>query len=526
MLIKPWFFFLIALSAYSFGQNFDLVVTDEVKSKGTLIELHPINHGEFYATRFSRGFQRNAIFLEYYKHFDLKNSKKAPYKVNGSFANFEELQTIGGTPYSFLSDQTDRTRTLFALKMDVALNVLFESEPIIVDPVQRNRYAQESFEFIQSKNREYLAIFINISLKGDNYDTYRYVVLDKNLKQIHKGDFQCVTLSEKTVLSNAFLSNKGIFYLGTKEYELDETRKLIKQYSLLSGMYLYRSKNKKTDHYRIDFTGKVVTETAIFELTNNQLALSGMYRNFSRTDDEGIDGAFYAEIDFNKEKPLNLTFDSFDSSFITEGWTYKEKRSAFRKQTKGKGQPRLDHYKLRDFTFDSVKKTFTGIAEQYYVEERSSADSRGYINTTYLYYYNTLIVYQINENGTFDWTAKIPKVQVSANDYGYLSSIAYLKNNEELILLYNDNQDNYNQNGAYSTEELSAAALSGKKNTITVCTVDLMNGSYERKSLGSISPNDRAILVPKLCEKDVLEKELTIFLSGRKGGQFGYITFY
>ena len=525
MLKRTWIFILL-LATQSFGQSFDLVVTDEVKSKGTLIELHPIKHGEFFAARVSRGFQRNNVFFEHYKNFDLKASEKAPYKVNGTFGNFEKLQTIGGTPFCFLSDQTDKTRTLFALKLDNTLNVMFESEAILEDPVQRTRYAQDSFRFVQSKNKKYLAIYLNITLKGEVYDTYRFVVLDKDLNRVESGSFQCSTPVEQTVLSNAYLSDKGIFYLGTKEYELDESRRLIKQYSLLSGIHLYRTKNDKTEHHRIDLTTKVVTETAIFELNNNLLALSGMYRNFNPKENTGIEGAFYAVIDFEKEQPLQLTFENFDESFITDGWSFKEKKNAFRKKEKGKGDPRLINYKLRDFMFDSLKNTFTGIAEQYYVEERSSADSRGYITTTYLYYYNTLIVYQINSNGEFEWTRKIPKVQVSVNDYGYLSSIAWLKNEEELILLYNDNKDNYTQNGNYTKGDLTAASMSGKKNTITACVVNLNDGAFKRTALGSISHNHRAVLVPKLCKKDVSEKELTLYLAGRKGGQFGYISFY
>ncbi|MGB0933970.1 MAG: hypothetical protein ACPGU5_06780 [Lishizhenia sp.] len=518
--------FTILLALTSYAQNFDLTLADEYKSKGSLIEIQSVNSEAFYTTRISRAFHRNNIYLEYYKNFELKASEKAPYKVNGTFGNFEELKIIGETPYCFLSDQTDKRKQLFALKLDTALNVLFESTPLLEDPVQRNRSTEESFRFIQSKNKNYLAVYINITLKGDVYDTYRFVVLDKKLNRIHSGDIQCVTPVEKTVLSNAYLSNKGIFYLGTKEYELDASRKLIKKYSLLSGLHLYRSVNREIAHQKIDLTTTVITETAIFELKNNQLVLSGMFRNINSAENNSIDGAFYAVIDFEKVNPVRLTFEYFSDSFITDGWSFKEKKSAFRKKEKGKSEPQLVNYKLRDFTYDSIKETFTGIAEQYYVEERSSADSRGYITTSYLYYYNALIVYQINNEGKFEWKSKIPKAQVSVNDYGYLSSITWLKNNEEMLLLYNDNKKNYSENGNYIEKDLSAATMSAKSNTLTLCTLNLQDGSFERNNLGTMTQNKNALLVPKLCEKASNDQELTIYLTGRKGGQFGRIKIY
>lgn len=514
---------LLFLSGLSFSQGYELFISEEIKTKGALTEMYPISHGEFYVTRLSRGFQREKIRLEYYKNFELRAAKKAPYKVNGSFSNFEDLKVIGKTPYSFLSDKTDRTRTLFALRMDRALNSISESDPILEDPVQRSRADDRTFQFIQSQNKKFLCIYLNITLKGDIYNTYRYVILDENLNRMSEGDFQCETKVKKTVLSNAYLSNRGNFYLGTKEYDLDASKRLTKQYSLLSGVHLYRVKGGKIDHHRVDLTTKVVTETAILELEDGKIILSGMYRKYDKNNDTGIDGVFYAKIKMEEPKPLVFTFENFDREFVTEGWTFKEKKSAFRKERKGKGEPKLINYKLRTLKYDSITESYTGIAEQYYVVEKSSADSRGYITTTYIYYYNTLIVYSIDKNGKFNWTTKIPKVQVSANDYGYYSSITWLKNENQLLLLYNDNKDNYDIDGEYITGELTAASTSGKKHTVTLCNVNLKTGQFERNSLGSISPNKRAVLVPKLSVKNVNQNELLLHLSGIKGGQFGFI---
>lgn len=53
-----------------------------------------------------------------------------------------------------------------------------------------------------------------------------------------------------------------------------------------------------------------------------------------------------------------------------------------------------------------------------YVRQRSS----GATYYTYVYYYNSLLVANVNPDLSIEWLKVIPKKQISTNDYGYYSS--------------------------------------------------------------------------------------------------------
>ena len=75
------------------------------------------------------------------------------------------------------------------------------------------------------------------------------------------------------------------------------------------------------------------------------------------------------------------------------------------------------------------------IAEQYFVQEEydrnqfydpyySNYYNRNYNDIDYVYNYNDIIVVNIRPDGEIEWTARIPKRQVTTNDGGYYSSYA------------------------------------------------------------------------------------------------------
>jgi hypothetical protein len=188
------------------------------------------------------------------------------------------------------------------------------------------------------------------------------------------------------------------------------------------------------------------------------------------------------------------------------------------------------------------------IAEQYYVEQRNDYNDRyydpyryggfgyrglrsrfynpyyspyGYNNyrdNNYYYNYNDIIVVNIRPNGEIEWTARIPKQQVTSNDGGYFSSYAMSIVRDKFYFVYNDNYKNhdpkrkdnkwYNYNGRNSVITLAEVSKDGAVR---------INPVYNNREAGITTR-------PKIC-KQIGRNQMLIY--GEKGRKyrFGNLTF-
>jgi hypothetical protein len=83
------------------------------------------------------------------------------------------------------------------------------------------------------------------------------------------------------------------------------------------------------------------------------------------------------------------------------------------------------------------------IAEHNLVSESCFTDFRTALTTcNYSFYYNDIFIIKISESGEMLWKIRIPKRQMSRNDYGTYSSFALGIFGKKLALIYNDNPRN------------------------------------------------------------------------------------
>ena len=208
-----------------------------------------------------------------------------------------------------------------------------------------------------------------------------------------------------------------------------------------------------------------------------------------------------------------------------EGWSQKSKDKAEKKEAKGKGEPQLYSYEMREAIVLN-DGSIVGTMEQYYVQVSTITDSRsGYSSNTYYYYYNDIIAYKIGLDGEFEWLQKIDKSQVSTNDYGPYSSYGSFIDNGKLYFIFNDNKLNYENSGKFIDDQKNYTASFGRrKNVVALAEIDLESGDLKRECFFEGS-DIKALAVPKLFEVNYKTGELLIYTIYGKKERIGLVKF-
>jgi hypothetical protein len=270
----------------------------------------------------------------------------------------------------------------------------------------------------------------------------------------------------------------------------------------------------------LDFNKKTVTDLSFSSDDKRILTCTGLYGEEKVV----TKGAFYCQMDFKKKTIINEGFSEFKKDIIVEGWSDREKKRANKREAKGKGAPQLYSYDFRE-----VHTTKDGgiivVMEQYYVVVSTYTDAKGHTYTTRDYYYNDVIVYRVQENGTFNWIKKIQKSQHSINDGGYLSSIGGYFTDDTYVCYFNDNKKNYSE-GKFLTnlKFVYGTSYSKKSNCVARVELAIESGDMSRELFVSRS-EAKAIAIPKRFKTDYQNNEMFMYFYYGRKEKFGLLKF-
>ena len=165
--------------------------------------------------------------------------------------------------------------------------------------------------------------------------------------------------------------------------------------------------------------------------------------------------------------------------------------------------------------------------EQYYVYQRTTYDNRSSFTTTMnYYYYDDIIAFRISSDGQLIWQKRIPKSQVSTNDYGEFSSYASFQSDSSLNFIFNDHQRNYDELGAFNRTEDNYYSfnLSKKNNAVALVKIDLKTGEMTREEMESRKELN-AIVIPKQFRVDTANKEILMYSISSSFERFGILSY-
>lgn len=513
------FFSLLFLLLHQLVLAQDEVIWGKLaKSKGTIGAVLPIIETDFFSIRYQGGALSQSVYLAKHSEFEMAFIKKIKMNVERSITTFQEVRIINSEAYVLMTDKVMGKHILFAQKYNYECERVGEAIELASYDLPKGLWKTNSyFGVIQSQNKEYFCVTFDIPGKRDNADRFGYKIFNKFFEVQNEGEYESPFDGNESDFSNHFLSNKGDYFLANKVYNSNDKGR-IRDYSSLEKVVILQLDNGSSDEFEIDIDDRRITDMDFSSDNEKILTFTGLYGDNLNA----AKGVFYFRLDFENKEILDEGFEKFDKDFITLGWSDKEIDRAERLELRGKGEPELYNYTLRDIVTLS-DGSIIGLIEQYYIQTISTTDASGRIRSTNYFYYNDIITYKVLPNGTFDWLRKIPKSQVSLNDDGYLSSISRYYTQDKMVLFFNDNLRNYTENGQFNGE-VSTTSYRKKLSCVARVELDLTTGEVSRNVFLS-GADAEAIAIPKKFVNDPVNQQmLMVFQIGRKE-RFGIIKY-
>ena len=505
-------FFLLASIINADAQDEQVNWGELTGDQGRLIKLLPNQGNEFYALRWVGGRLLGSYQVTQHKDLALINKKKIKIIAENSIANFEGAQVFGGKFVTFLSDKNVNGHHFFLQEYSDDLQ---ETK----DPVKLASYSFDrskkkgGFRTAMSSNKKFLAVIWLIPGKRNERDVYGFKVFNTALELINEGEYPLPFDPQMSTIHAHHISNKGDYFMAITEFAEKSKTSLFKSHLNYKALHIFRINDEGLDDFKIDLNGKRVEAMSMTSDENNVFILTGIYGLMNTL---GVEGIFHQRVDLNTGKKLNEGFKEFEESFITQDWSERAKKKAEKKKSRGRGEPQLFDYKMRDITI-LKDGTIVGTMEQFYVHVRTYSDPRsGTTSQTYQYYYNDIIAFKIDQTGKFDWVKKIRKFQVSTNDEGPYSSYHSYIDGGKVKFIFNDHTKNY-ENGKFTDpDNLAITSYSRKKNVASLVTIDLNSGDIDRSILFERAKMS-TLIVPKLFKVDYLNNEILLYsISGRR----------
>lgn len=495
-----------------------------VKSKGQVNKIMPSSGSTFYTVRFQGGQFLGSNYFNYQTDFQSHKMGKIKSVVKNSTANLQFVFMINNYPYAILTDKVDNKELLYAQKYDTTCQAVEDPIKLSEYTTERNNWKSRGYyNFLFSQNNEFFCVEYDVPGSKDENERFGYRIFTKDFEVVSQGEYELPYLKSEASVSKRYLSNTGDYFITVKVYENEEKKRFFKDNTTLSKILLMHVKSSGLDEYELNLDGKRVTEMTISSDNNRILTFSGLYGTKEQSKkNEGVKGIFYYRMDFDNRKELDFGFQDFQKDFITQGWSEREIDRAQKQEDKGKGSPQLFDYEMKEI-HTLIDGSIIGVLEQYYMNTVTYTDPRGYSRTTYYYHYNDVIVYKINSEGEFEWVKKIPKTQITANDYGYYSSISNYINEQNLVFFFNDNLKNYTEEGKWNQNTFEAS-FTKRSNTVAKVQVDLKSGDINRTAFINVNET-KAIAIPRLFNVDYSKNEMLMYFIYGKKEKFGLIHF-
>ncbi len=481
-------------------------------SSGRLMSLIPKNSHDFYTMRWSGGAMVGSYRLTHHENFKKSASGKVQIYAANGMANYEDIRLLGNRLIVFLTDKFSGEYQIYGQEYGDDMKPKGESRLLAAFPLE-GAGSKGFFNVLTSRNNEFMAVVWEKPSKREDKDGYAFKVFDKEFNIVHSGDFKLPFEGRYSTINEHHLANNGDYFISVSEFTDAENKGVFRNNLQYKSMHLYQITDEGLEDFEINLEGKRVEAMDINTGADRLITLTGIYGDRDRT---GVSGLFFLRVNFASKKVIDQGFSEFGKDFITQNWSDKAKERADRREQKGKGDPQLFNYVMRqnEILDDG---SIVGSIEQYYVVENTYFDPRtGTTRTTYTYYYNDIIAYKIGVNGNFDWLKRVGKYQVSTNDGGPYSSYARFLNNGKLCFVYNDNVKNYDDGGNYIPEKTYAANFTKKKNVVALAEIDLNTGELVQKTFFDRKEIE-ALAVPKRFCVDYTNQDVLLYaIYGRK----------
>jgi hypothetical protein len=562
---------VLAVTTFSNAQ-LNVVWGNFVKAKGNIVSVLPLEGSAFYTWSINNsvllqpaayigedkeiGFWHGApdpgiTYLSRYADFALASTGQIKARIGKENAQVETVLTVKGEPVVFLSAKDGKERILYMQKYSAACTPAGE-------PLELMRYTASegmkkgSFNVTSSLNKRFIAVEYGIPGSKEGRQKLGYKVFSAAFETVSEGKYELPYAADMSDIGIRYLSETGDYFITAKVYE-DEQKGVLyaankpmidynvkhRDNCVLEKMILIHVAPDRTKEYELNLAGRKLFDIHLNSDNKRIMTLTGIY---GERKDPGVKGVFYYALDFEKHEIVSQGVQDFQQYFNEELAEAEGEEEADtladipKNGDKKKKDPKLFNYTIREIMTEADGSTI-GLLEQYSVTTMGASVGRtmtgggvggmGTMTTSVTpnitYAYRDLIVYKMNPDGTFAWVSKIPKYQVSLDDYGILGSIARYVTADKLTLFFNDNLKSYDEAGNWNGQTRNVGKRK-KTNTIAKVEVNLNDGTMTRICFFDRKETE-AFAIPKLFQSNYETGQMLFTL--RKGSEekFGLITF-
>jgi len=534
--MKKLLLVLVCWCQWSLAQNFPITWGPLERSNGFLLDILPKKNLDFSTLRWTGGSSFGNYRLVSYENLSVLQQQKLKLVTETGLCNFADATSLGEGIVVFLSDRMKSNMMLYGQIYDADLNVY--NTKLLAEYENPKFDAKPSFTIITSQNRKYVGIIWEKEGKGISSDFYGYKIFNESLEVVHEGQYDAPFDGNMSTINAHHISNTGDYFICLTEHNKPNDRVFTRNFENFKALHVYKAGEKELKEFSIDLAGKRVDDLVMSSNDVGAFALTGIYGTGNKS---GIEGIFSIQIDPNDHARNAQSFIPFGKEIVKETWSFRQQdrysnsgyvndpmnmNNPGNFNSRNNYVPQMYDYRMRDF-FTLADGSIVGSLEQYYVYQRTSYDARtSFTNTVNYYYYDDVIAFRISKEGEMIWQKRIPKSQVSTNDYGEFSSYCSFQSTQSMNFIFNDNLKNYDESGQFdrTPDNYYSFNLSKKNNAVALVKIDLETGNLTRETMETRKELD-AIVVPKLCRVDHFNKEILMYSIAGSQERFGILNY-
>lgn len=497
--------------------------SEEITYSSNVIKTIPKDKNAYYVITTS-GHSFKDLRIHYFNYGKLISDNGLAPKVNNVISRVEDVVIIGEQLYVFFSEESVTGNKLYVQRLDEQ-GQLIDSPFMLKEQEIKGGLTEKRINYIitASPNRQ----FLSISYLFNNTNVFEFpdlvtIVYNANLSRVKEDVVKTEYYLSRSSLEAVSIDNTGTVLTLMQGYKTPSSSKL--KYNSLDLYKLPITKN--TEHIVLE-SGEVSFYNSILTTYNDSTyTIAYQYNTIGKwKPNDGAIGVLFYDYNALTQKVSEKQTLAYENKDLEQSLSPKERKRYNKAQAKNRPYNlALYRYRLKDIELLADSSRLL-IMEENWTETGYYQSGRTYINYT-IYNFNNIRLMKYDAQLVKDYIVNIPKYQISRDDNGYYSSFMYyLKNNEKLYLLFNDNLNNYALDGNYLTNQ---QPYNFTFNVNKFCTAlvefDVKTGVYQRRSLFTKEDVEN-LFVPRLFAKDDVYQTNILTFNRRSRFRFANMTF-
>ena len=437
------------------------------------------------------------ILEAYDKKMQLRKSQELNPEIERNKTEISKVVFLGNQLYVFfiIKDKKAHNSILYFQQIDKKTLEL-TGNPNLVVSIPNKTFYTGSFAYDISRGKGMLSVMAITRNEKNVPQKFNLVVMNDQMTKQWEKEITLPYASDLFEEERTMVDNSGnVYILGRlyKDFVLDDRRGEPNYvYKILS----YRDQGATQKEYDITLKDNFITGLGFNITDDGHMVCGGFY---SEKGIFSIKGTYFILLDANTQEVINEEKKAFEAGFL-------EMFRSFEKTHKGAELYNYDYSNL-------IVRSDGGallLAEQYEVKTSTGKSAS---NTYYIY--NDMIAINVNPDMSIKWATKIPKKQITVNDWGIFSSYEYAIVHDKIYLIFNDNPDNLQE-----ADPQRIKNFNGKSSVATLITINA-DGKWNKSLLFS-NRDEGVILRPKICEQ-ISDNEFFLYAERGKDYVIGKI---